>query len=148
MKKKLPLVLVALLAVAGVAFKMTRPAPPAPKMKVHGTVYVMPKDFLINLKDGRFAKLSVGLIVEAAEGGGGGGHGAGAAAPEPPEGYGAEPQEAIVRSIVTDTLTAASSEELLKEKGRTKLKKELKHLIETRTDVHAKDVLFMDLTVS
>ena len=29
----------------------------APKPKVHGTVYMLQKEFLVNLADGRFAKL-------------------------------------------------------------------------------------------
>ena len=42
-----------------------------------------------------------------------GGHGA----PTPPEGYGAEPQEAIVRDLITDTLTDASDSDLIEARG-------------------------------
>ena len=63
----------------------------------------MPKDFLINLKSGRFAKLNAALVLKH-----GylepsrpprGGH---EAAATPPDGYGTLPQEAVVRAIITD----------------------------------------------
>ena len=116
--KKLIIIAVLALVVAGGAYK-TVPAKPkekAPEPKVHGTVYVLPKEFLVNLADGRFAKLQVALVVEAAEAaGGGGGHGAAA----PPEGYGSEPQEAIIRDLITDELTDASDHELIQREGIT-----------------------------
>ena len=72
--------------------------------KVHGEVYVLPKDFLVNLSDGRFGKLNVALVFDhgftAAPAAGG--HGAGT---EAPEGYGVLTQEPLVRAIVTDVLT-------------------------------------------
>src|SRR5262245_34339852 len=84
---------------------LAKPSEKGPEPKVHGTVYVLPKEFLVNLADGRYAKLQVALVVEAAAAAGhGGGHGA----PVPPDGYGSEPQEAIVRDLITDELTNAS----------------------------------------
>ena len=122
-------------------FALAKPAPKE-KTKVHGVVYVLPKEFLVNLHEGRFAKLSVALVVphlpHAA-----GGHGA----PAPPEGYGAEPQEAIVRDVITDTLTDASAEELIEAEGREKIKKKILEAIKKHTDVHVEEVLFPDVTV-
>ena len=43
------------------AYTMTKPKKPAPKMKVQGTIYVMPQSFLLNLSDGRYAKVNVAL---------------------------------------------------------------------------------------
>lgn len=142
------MVAVALLLVAGgVAFKVTRPAPVEPKKKIAGTVYVLPRDFLLNLKDGRFARLSVALVLEAEEAAAeGGGHGAAPAA-EPPEGYGTEPQEALVRSIVTDLLTRSDSKALLRAKERERMKDEIREEIERRSDIKATAVLFTDLAV-
>jgi flagellar basal body-associated protein FliL len=144
MKKKLIILVVAVLVIGGGAYKtvLAKPKEKAPEPKVEGTVYVLPKEFLVNLADGRFAKLQVALVVEhlpvAA-----GGHGA----PVPPEGYGAEPQEAIVRDLITDELTNASDHELIQRGGRTKIKKRILEAIKKHTDVHVEEILFPDVTV-
>jgi flagellar basal body-associated protein FliL len=143
-KKKLIIILVAALVVAGGAYKtvLAKPKEKAPEPKVAGTVYVMPKEFLVNLADGRFAKLQVALVVEHAPVAAGG-HGA----PVPPEGYGAEPQEAIVRDLITDELTNAADHELIQREGREKIKKKILKAIKEHTDVHVEEVLFPDVTV-
>ena len=147
MKKKLIIIVVVALVAAGGAYKtvLAKPKEKAPEPKVHGTVYVLPKEFLVNLADGRFAKLQVALVVEAvaAAGGHGGGHGAAA----PPEGYGSEPQEAIVRDLITDELTNAADHELIQREGREKIKKQILKSIKEHTDVHVEEVLFPDVTV-
>jgi flagellar basal body-associated protein FliL len=145
--KKIIIIAVAALVLAGGAYKtvLAKPKEKPPEPKVHGEVYVLPKEFLVNLADGRYAKLSVALVVEpaAAAGGHGGGHGA----PAPPEGYGSEPQEAIVRDLITDTLTNASDHELIQHEGREKIKKKILKSIKEHTDVHVEEVLFPDVTV-
>jgi flagellar basal body-associated protein FliL len=146
MNKKIMIIVVAALVLAGGAYKtvLAKPKEKAPEPKVHGEVYVLPKEFLVNLADGRYAKLQVALVVEPAAGGGhGGGHGA----PAPPEGYGAEPQEAIVRDLITDELTNATDHELIQREGREKIKKKILKSIKEHTDVHVEEVLFPDVTV-
>jgi flagellar basal body-associated protein FliL len=144
MKKKIIIIAVAALVIAGGAYKtvLAKPKEKAPEPKVHGTVYVLPKEFLVNLADGRYAKLQVALVVEhppvAA-----GGHGA----PVAPDGYGAEPQEAIIRDVITDQLTDASDHELIQREGREKIKKQILKSIKEHTDVHVEEVLFPDVTV-
>jgi flagellar protein FliL len=147
MNKKIIIIAVAALALAGGAYKtvLAKPKEKAPEPKVHGTVYVLPKEFLVNLADGRYAKLQVALVVEAAEAAGG--HGGGHGAPAPPEGYGSEPQEAIVRDLITDELTNASDHELIQREGREKIKKKILKSIKEHTDVHVEEVLFPDVTV-
>lgn len=119
------------------------------KPKVHGQTYVLPKDFLVNLKDGRFAKLNVGLVLkhgylaEAVAAASSGGHGGSAA----PEGYGELPQEAIVRDIITDQLTDADSSELVDQTKRKALKVTIAKSIKARTDVQLEDVLLTDVAV-
>ena len=143
MKKKLIIVVVALVA-AGGAYKtvLAKPAEKGKKPKVEGQVYVMPKEFLVNLSGGRFAKFSVALVMPhlpvAA-----GGHGA----PAPPEGYGAEPQEAIIRDLITNEVTDIPAEELVDHEGREKVKKAILAAIKKKTDAHVEEVLFPDLTV-
>jgi flagellar basal body-associated protein FliL len=147
MNKKIIIIAVAALVLAGGAYKtvLAKPKEKAPEPKVHGTVYVLPKEFLVNLADGRYAKLQVALVVEAAAAAGG--HGGGHGAPAPPEGYGSEPQEAIVRDLITDELTNASDHELIQREGREKIKKKILKSIKEHTDVHVEEVLFPDVTV-
>lgn len=148
MKSKLKFIIpVVLLLVVGGAYKFVLAKPkPTPKPKVAGEVYVLPKEFLVNLADGRYAKLGVGLVMaaDAHATAAGEGHGA---APEPPEGYGSLPQEALVRDIVTDEITDVSAGELVSDKGRRELKRHILDKLRAETDVHADDVLFTDVTV-
>lgn len=147
MKSKLKIILpLALLLLGGVyKFALAKP-PPAPKVKVHGDVYVLPKEFLINLEDGGFAKLGVALVIDHGAGlpPETGGHGA---APKPAEGYGTMPQEPLVRDIVTDTLTASDGHALTSRHGREELKVKIEKRIKTVTDVPIHEVLFTDVSV-
>ncbi len=149
MKSKLKFVIpLVVLLVLGGAYKVVLAKPAAkPKHKVEGIVYVMPKEFLVNLADGRYAKLSVGFVMEPGDHStapaDSGGHGA----PAPPEGYGTMPQEAIVRDLITDTLTDAADSDLIEREGREKIKKAILKAIKKHTDVHVEEVLFPDVTV-
>ena len=62
-KKLVPVI--ALLAVLGGVYKfvLAKPAKAEPKPHVEGTVYMLQKEFLINLADGRFAKMQIGLVL-------------------------------------------------------------------------------------
>ena len=64
MKKKLMILVPVLLLVLGGAYKFALAKPAPVHKKIDGEVYVLPKDFLINLKDGRFAKLNVALVLK------------------------------------------------------------------------------------
>jgi flagellar FliL protein len=145
MKSKLKFIVPVLLLVLGGAYKfvLAKPAAAEPKPKVDGQVYVLPKEFLINLSGGRFAKLSVGLVLDHTQ--------AIASeekeAPKPPEGFGTLPQEAVIRDIVTDRLTDDNAESLVSGEGREKLKKQLLRSIKMKTDVKVEDVLFTDVAV-
>ena len=145
MKSKLKIIVPLTLVLVGGMYKMVLAKPaPAPEPKIHGEVYVLGKDFLVNLADGHFAKLGVALVVEHGSLAGGA-HAKGA--PEPPEGYGALPQEAAVRDIVTDQLTDVEPDELTSRSGREELKDKVKKRIAKSTDVHVEDVLFTDVSV-
>jgi flagellar FliL protein len=145
-KKKLLIVVIAVVALLGGAYKTVLVKPSkAPEPKVEGTVYVLGKEFLVNLKDGRFAKLTAALVLapddtsavaEAGEG-----------AATPPEGYGTMSQEALVRSIITDDLTNARDVDLIDEAHRAAMEKRVLKDILKKTDVKAEHVLFPDVTV-
>jgi flagellar FliL protein len=66
---------------------------------------------------------------------------------KPPEGFGTLPQEAVIRDLVTDTLTDGSAENLVSEHGREKLKSRLLLSIKKKTDVKVEEVLFTDVAV-
>jgi flagellar protein FliL len=147
MSKKLPIIAVVVLVVLGGAYKfvLAKPKAAEAKPKVQGTVYVLGKEFMVNLADGRFAKLTVALVLDPKDesaAAAGGEH-----ASKPPEGFGSMAQEAVVRDLITDALTNAHDNELIERKGRTALKKEILESIHKHTDVEADDVLFTDVTV-
>ena len=146
MKSKLKFVIpLAVLIVLGGAYKVVLAKPAhKEKHKVEGIVYVMPKEFLINLADGGYAKLSVALVLPHDALPAAGGHGGGA---EPPEGYGALEQEAAVRAVVTDVITDAESGELTNRRKRRKVRREILKEIKAHTDVKAHEVLITDLAV-
>jgi flagellar basal body-associated protein FliL len=135
-KKKLLIVMpVLVLLVAGVGYKMfLAPKPKAPKLKVEGQVVQLEKEFIVNLEEGHYGKVSVALVVEPAAGSG---HGA-------DEGLA---QEAVIRAIVTDELTGLPPEELTDRAKRALLLDQILEEIEKKSDEHVKAVLFTDLAV-
>jgi flagellar FliL protein len=146
MNKKIILAVVALVVVGGAyKFVLAKPKAAAKKPNVEGTLYVLQKEFLINLADSRYAKVSAALVLNPKDHStaAAGGHGA----PSPPEGYGAMSQEAVIRAIVTDELTGLPAEELEDNKKREKVLKHILERIHEESDVHADAVLFPDLTV-
>ena len=137
---------IALLAVLGGVYKfvLAKPATAEPKPHVQGSVYMLQKEFLINLADGRFAKMQIGLVLAHDDTStvAAGGH----ETSTPPEGYGAMGQEGIVRDLITGVLTDATDKDLIGEHGREELKKEILKVLKKKTDVKVEDVLFSDLT--
>jgi flagellar basal body-associated protein FliL len=145
MKKKLMIVVPVLLIALGGVYKFVLAAPKAAeaKPKVAGEVYVLAKQFLVNLDANKFGQLTVGLVLK---------EGAATApaskeAPKPPEGFGAMPQEAVVRNVITDELTGLPADELVKEPQRAKLKLRITKALKQHTDVPVEEVLFTDVTV-
>lgn len=148
MNKKIIIFALIPLIVLGAAYKfvLAKPKAEAKPPKIEGTVYVLGKEFLVNLADGRFAKLNVALVLNPKDHStaAAGGHGA---APTPPEGYGAMAQEGVVRSIITDVVTDAEDRDLIGRKGRNELQKKVLEKIHESTDVHPDKVVFTDVTV-
>jgi flagellar FliL protein len=141
-KGKLKIIVpLALLLVLGGLYKVVLAKPPSGHPKVDGQVYVLPKEFLLNLAGNHFVKLNVGLVLADGE------VPAKAEGAPPPEGFGLLPQEAVVRDVITDTITDASANQLVSRKGRNALKAKLLKGLRARTDVKVKDVLFTDVAV-
>jgi flagellar basal body-associated protein FliL len=139
-KKKLKILVPLVLVLAGGAYKFALAKPVPVKKKIDGTVYVLPKDFVINLQDGRFAKLDVALVLDEPPD-------ASHEAVKPPEGFGPLPQEAVVRDIVTDVLTDSSADDLVSRKGRREIKERILRTIRKTTDVKAGELLLTDVAV-
>jgi flagellar basal body-associated protein FliL len=139
-KKILLVAIVPILLFGG--YTMTK-AKPVVKEKVKGTIYVMPQSFLLNLSDGRYAKISVALQLAPGQS-----DGASATAASGSEsGPGTLPEEAIVREIITNAVTGQSGETLISSHGREAIKRQILHTIQQRTDVKLEEVLFPDFTV-
>ena len=141
---------VLLLVVGGVYKFVLGQAGRCAKHKIEGEVYVLPKDFLINLEGGHFAKLSVALVLEHGyleRGGRGGGHG-GPRRPRRPTATASLPQEAAVRAIVTDVAhRRAPRRACSPRRVAGKLQKDDPRADRAETDVKADDVLFTDVAV-
>ena len=149
MKSKLKFIIpLAVLILLGGVYKFALAKPPVKeKHKIDGVVYVLPKEFVVNLNDGHFAKFNVALVLDksqptAAEPAGGE-----EAAADPPEGYGTLEQEAVIRDIVVDEVSGVESDDLTKRKLRTKLKKKILKQIKAHSDVKVEEVLLTDIAV-
>ena len=142
MKKKLiPILAVALLLGGYEGYSMAT-AKPRPKQKVTGTIYVLGKDFTLNMAGGDYATLTVALVLAPTQQ---------MATTDPnnpePTGFGDLPEEALVRAIITTVLTGQPSSALISSAGRDRLQKEILHEIKTQTDVDVTGVYFTDLAV-
>lgn len=140
-RKKLILIAIGALVVAGLAYKMVLAPKSESKVKVEGTVYVMPKEFLLNLAGGRYAKVTVALVLAPGQSTGGEG-----AAP-PAEGFGTLEQEPLVRQIVTDNLTGVPAAALTARKARHRFQMRIRKEVDRTTDVKVKGIVFTDLVV-
>jgi flagellar protein FliL len=145
MKLIVPLVLLLVGVGGGYKFALAKPAKPEPKPKVEGTVYVLGKEFLVNLADGRYAKFTAALVLDPHDESAAG-HG-GESTTKPPEGFGAMPQEAVVRSVISDAVSDVSARDVDSASGRQRLRKDILADLKKETDVKAEDVVFTDFVV-
>ena len=141
--KKLMLAVALPILILGVGYSMTKPKP-VNKDKIKGTIYVLPAPFLLNLTDGRFAKLTVALELALGQSDGAS---ADASASSGENAVGTLPEEPLVREIVTNAVTNQSGETLVTSQGRRAIKHQILQAIEQQTDVKVEAVLFPDLTV-
>jgi flagellar FliL protein len=143
MKKKLLIVVPLLLLAGGYVAKGQFMPKKVVKMKISGTVYIMPKQFTLNLKDGRYATLTAALILAPGQS-----DGATADATVSSDAtVGTLPEEAVIRSIITDAVTDQTSHALIDPAGRQALQQQILGAIRSQTDVKVSDVLFTDVAV-
>ncbi len=141
--KKVMIAVILPILILGVGYTMSKPKP-VNKDKIKGTLYVMPKDFLINLTDGRYAKVTVGLELAPGQSDGASAVGASSSSEST---VGTLPEEPLVREIVSNTLTNQSGEALISAPSRSAIKHQILLAIEQQTDIKLEAVLFPDFTV-
>jgi flagellar basal body-associated protein FliL len=142
MKKKLIPVLVIVLLFGGYEGYSMATAPPPPKLKIPGQIYILPKDFTLNMAGGQYATLTVALQLPADEA-------MATTSPTnpPPTGFGDLPDEAVVRAIITNDVTDQPTSALISTAGRAKLEDKILSNILSQTDVKATAIYFTDLAV-
>jgi flagellar FliL protein len=138
----LPVVLV-VLVVGGYAAKSLVIPKVAAHDKITGTIYVLPKQFTLNLADGRYATLTVALVLSPGQSTGSVAEGSTA----PPDGFGTLPEEAAIRDIITNIVTNQSGAALISASGRERIKQQVLRAIRAGTDVKVNAVLFTDVAV-
>jgi len=143
-KKKILIVAVLVLLVGGYEAKAMLMPPPKVHDKISGEIYILPGQFLVNLQDGRYGKLTVALVLAPGQSDGAA---AAASGTTTVDGFGTLPEEPAVRDIITNILTNQTSATLISTTGRLKLKHQILLGITTGTDVKVTDVLFTDVAV-
>jgi flagellar protein FliL len=138
-KKKLILLPVVLLLVAGVGYKMVLAPKPKPvKKHIEGTLTSLGTEFVVNLAGGHYGRVSVALLLDQ---------------PAPKASASADgtapalEQNDAVRAIITDDLTGVSAARLTDRAQRHELLDQLLKDLKKKTDEPVKEVLFTDLAV-
>ncbi|HTP23487.1 MAG TPA: flagellar basal body-associated FliL family protein [Solirubrobacteraceae bacterium] len=143
MKKKILIILPIILLGGGYVAKGKLMPPKVVKPKIAGTIYILPHQFTLNLKDGHYATLTVALELAAGQSDG--------ASPDntPAAGsvVGTLPEEAVIRAIITNEVTNQGSTALIDQPGRTDLQRQILSDIKSETDVKVDQVFFTDVAV-
>jgi flagellar basal body-associated protein FliL len=142
-KKKLIIILLVVLVGGGYGAKtFLLPKPAVAKVKIAGVIYVLPKGFTFNLTDGRYATMSVALVLGIGQS-----DGSSATATPSTDGIGTLPEEAVIRDIITNIITNETSQALVTPSGRERIKHEILTTIAKQTDVKVTSILFTDVAV-
>jgi flagellar FliL protein len=144
MKKKLIIGLVLVLAIGGYVAKSMLLKPKVVIPKINGTIYVLPHQFTFNMADGRYATLTAALLLAPGQSDGSTATGA---APSSDSIVGTLPEEAAIRDIITNIVTAQPGSMLTSISGREHLKADILKTIKTTTDDKVSGVMFTDVAV-
>jgi flagellar basal body-associated protein FliL len=142
-KKKIIIIAVVVLLGGGYVAKGFVMPPPKNTDKIKGTLYLMPKEFLVNLADGRYGKIDVALLLAPGQSNGATAEAASGNSGE----VGTLPEEAMIRDLIVNILTNQNSAALTDAGQREKLKHKILATILSTTDVKVSDVLFTDVAV-
>lgn len=116
--------------------------PKVPKLRIPGTLYVLPSGFTLNLAGGQYATLTVALQLAPGEA-----VGVTSATNPPPTGFGTLTDEAAIRAIITNDVTDKPASALLTRSGRAALEAEILSNVNSQTDVKVATVYFSNLAV-
>ena len=144
MKKKLMIIIPVLLLGGGYVAKAKLMPPKVVKPKLAGEIYILPKQFTLNLQDGHFATLTVALELAAGQSDGATAESAGTSSGAT---VGTLPEEAVIRAIITNLITNQTSSALVTTTGRTGLQAQILSQIKSETDVKVDQVFFTDVAV-
>ncbi|HEX3615353.1 MAG TPA: flagellar basal body-associated FliL family protein [Solirubrobacteraceae bacterium] len=133
-------VIVGVVGFAGYTFAMPKKA--GPKVKVSGTIYILPKQFTVNLKGGQYATLTVALLLAPTQS-----VGVTSASDPPPTGFGSLTEEAVIRAIITNDVTDQPESSLITGKGRAILESKILSDIKSQTDTLVNKIYFTDVAV-
>lgn len=140
MKKKLkfiiPIPILLVVLAAGYMFFLAPKKAAAKPPKVAGTVVPLTGDFIINLAGGHFGKLTMAVLLSTPPV-------ASVVAGTPP----VMPEDAVVRSVITDELTGREPAELTDRASRHALLGRLLKALKASTDEPITQVLITDLAV-
>ena len=134
-------VLVVLAVAGGGAYKfvLAKPAKAATvKPKVDGSLFDLTPEFVVNLTDNHYGKVTIALLLKAAP------------TASQLDATATTPrltQDPVIRSIITDDLTGIPSSQLISRGQRAKLRAEILKDLEKSTDVDVTGVLFTDVVV-
>lgn len=132
-------VIVGVVGFAGYTFAMPKKAP---KVKVNGTIYILPKEFTLNLKGGQYATLTVALLLAPTQS-----VGVTSATNPPPTGFGSLTEEAVIRAIITNDVTDQPDTALITQSGRKALEAKILSDIRSQTDTKVNNIYFTDVAV-
>lgn len=143
MKKKLLIpIVVVFVAVAGFAGYSVAMPKKHVKIKINGTIYVLPKQFTLNLKGGQYATLTVALLLAPGQS-----VGVTSATNPPPTGFGSLTEEAVIRAIITNDVTDQPASALITQSGRKALESKILSDIASQTDTKVSSIYFTDVAV-
>ena len=116
MKKKLMIIIPVLLLGGGYVAKGKLMPPKVVKPKLAGEIYILPKQFMCNLQDGHYATVTVALELAPGQSDGATAESAGGSSTSA---VGTLPEEAVIRSRITNLITNQTSNALVTANGRT-----------------------------
>jgi flagellar basal body-associated protein FliL len=136
-----PILVVVLAAAAGgywFMFMGSAPAKKAPKPHVEGDLFSLTPEFVVNLTDGHYGKVSAALLLKV-----------------PPTAAQLNPtaetptlvQDPVIRATITDDLTGLTSSDLITRGRRTVVQKKILKDLQQKTDVEVTGFMFTDVVV-
>jgi flagellar FliL protein len=133
----LPVLLLLVVGGGGAYFFLLAPKPAkAAPAKITGTLFPLSPEFVVNLADGHYGKVTVALLMTAG-------------VPAVPASGGAATltEDAAVRAIVTNDLTGLADSALIDRAQRASVEKKILTDLQSSTDVKVTQILFTDVVV-